>query len=1117
MSLQTLRTQLELPYRRETWITILQGCFESIERLLHPAEERELTESERAIATGLRQLGTVVLADGNRIALCEVDVAERVELIRHRVGLRQLVARCFIDDVTSHAVLAVFRQAGERAYRLTFAARTRRFEDGTLEVQTTETARRRFTYVLGDGEPRRTAAERLSALACRRQTSTMEDVIVAFDVEPVSKEFFRRYREHYTAFREHLLGTDAPVAIFDLPLDGLDEKARDRALRPVRDFVKRLLGRLVFLHFLQKKGWLGGAAGGADWTGGNPRFLRELFDAMVEGEKDHFHSSRLVPLFFDTLNTPRAGDLFTLTGTRVPYLNGGLFERDFGGVEQIDFPAALFDALLAFLGEYNFTIDENDPEDHEIGIDPEMLGHIFENLLEDNKDKGAYYTPKPVVQYMCQQSLVRTLAGHFPEDAAARAEIERFVRLKEPIDARQDSWLARHATRLAALIEGLRICDPAIGSGAFPIGLLQEIYWAKLVLNPGLDRAGAKRDIIQRSLHGVDLDAGAVEIARLRVWLALIVEEVSPVPLPNLDYQIMQGNSLLESFEGESLRGLGAPLPPRFARRRLGSEALELALDAGDETELAIPTPAQHDFAVQRDAYFACHDPAEKALRRAAIDAAVLAAVDARIALRRHELERKIAAWEARQKQNTRELRTYRPSSREQRDRRGWQVELDALAGKQERLRLLLSDPRRERPFFLWHLWFHDVLADPPDGRGGFDIVIANPPYVSAIDYKNAFGDEARDALKAGFETATGAWDLYILFFELSLRMLREDGVACLINPNKYLAAPYARGLRNHLLARGAIQELVDVSRIRAFRQVSVYPVITLFGRNAASQGAIRVLSPIEQREQDFDIRKFRERMIDARFLRLLPENIWGFLLSEHYAVLDGIIPRTRPLKDCGQVNATSTAAEADAYGRHFVDADSARWRLINTGLIERYESLWGRRRLIHQGRQLICPVLPATAPISDTRRDLYDTPKIVFAKMASLCEAFPDLAGEYASVNTNCFYAPRDGEPLQFFAAIFNSRMFMFLYELYFGALRMAGGDFQWGSPQLRLVPIPSAAPADQVTLTALVDRVLAAKRTGDEATATALEAEIDVQVFRLYGMTAEEISFINDAAINR
>jgi hypothetical protein len=219
-------------------------------------------------------------------------------------------------------------------------------------------------------------------------------------------------------------------------------------------------------------------------------------------------------------------------------------------------------------------------------------------------------------------------------------------------------------------------------------------------------------------------------------------------------------------------------------------------------------------------------------------------------------------------------------------------------------------------------------------------------------------------------------------------------------------------------------------------------------------------------------------------------------------------------LKDCGQVNASSTAAEADSYGRHFVDDPATRWRVINTGIIERYESLWGRERLTHQGRRLLHPALPDTVAVSAARRSLYDSPKIIFAKMASVCEAFPDLAGEYASVNTNCFYAPNGGEPLQFFVGVFNSRMFMFLYELYFGALRMAGGDFQWGAPQLRLTAIPIADDTEQVTLSALVDRILAAKGSGDEATVNELEREIDTHVFRLYGLTPEEITLIEGRA---
>lgn len=687
-----LREALSRPFDSARWRELLAKIFPgTVQFDRHPVAHPVPTDRIRSC----REFGRVQLADERRLVLLEIEVGDNLDLLRNRVELRNLVAR-FIDLDRAHGVLALIRSAADTQpeYRLTFAARAAGFDAAAETFVTRETATRRFTYVLGPGETRRTAGDRLAVLAAKEGAATLEDVIAAFDVEPVSKEFFARYKEHYAAFCRHLLEGDATARVFGLALDGLEGKALDRALKPVRDFVKKLLGRLVFLHFLQKKGWLGCDATRSEWHGGASDFLRQLFDSTPAAEKDRFHSTRLVPLFFDTLNRQRSGDLFPITGTRVPYLNGGLFERDFAGVELLDFPAPLFEQLLAFFGQYHFTIDENDPEDHEIGIDPEMLGHIFENLLEDNKDKGAYYTPKAVVQYMCQQSLIHALAGHFPGDAAARTEIERLIRTKEPIDARDTrSWLATHATGLATLLDDLRICDPAIGSGAFPIGLLQEIYWTKLALNPSLDRAAAKRSIIQRSIHGVDLDAGAVEIARLRFWLALIVEESAPVPLPNLDYQIMQGNSLLESFEGERLDDLAEPV--RYGVRVLGTDQNELDLTASAQAELHDPrnSPAEN-LAELRQRYYACHEPEEKARLRGEIDAAMLRAIDARIERRRDELETSLAQAAAFRRGRAR-------TAQEEKKGAAMQAELAALDGKKAKLHALLEDPRAERPFFL--------------------------------------------------------------------------------------------------------------------------------------------------------------------------------------------------------------------------------------------------------------------------------------------------------------------------------------------------------------------------------------------------------------------------------
>src|SRR5690554_4262558 len=181
-----------------------------------------------------------------------------------------------------------------------------------------------------------------------------------------------------------------------------------------------------------------------------------------------------------------------------------------------------------------------------------MLGHIFENLLEDNRDKGAFYTPKEIVQYMCKESLIQYLLNTFQE----QKDIEQFIRLHivSPFLAEKEN-----AILLNQKLDDIKVCDPAIGSGAFPIGMLQEIFEAKRFIYPHLktnepfNPAQVKKDIIQNSIYGVDLEKGAVDIAQLRFWLALVVDETKPHPLPNLDYKIMQGNSLLESYEGIDL------------------------------------------------------------------------------------------------------------------------------------------------------------------------------------------------------------------------------------------------------------------------------------------------------------------------------------------------------------------------------------------------------------------------------------------------------------------------------------------------------------------------------------------------------------------------------------
>src|SRR5574344_278455 len=272
--------------------------------------------------------------------------------------------------------------------------------------------------------------------------------------------------------------------------------------------------------------------------------------------KDDFLEKVLEPLFFQTLNSPRENNIAPSavckeygSKIKIPYLNGGLFEKDELDKKQIKFKKEMFEKLFTLFSQYNFTIDETDPDDAEIGVDPEMLGRIFENLLEDNKDKGAFYTPKEIVQYMCRESLIAYLLT----DSKIQEEKIRTL-VTEHTDP---AFTENEKSEIKTKLDNVKICDTAVGSGAFPMGMMNELIACHSVIcKEDFDRAAIKKQIVQNNIYGVDIEKGAVDIARLRFWLAIIVDEKEPIPLPNLDYKIMQGNSLLESIEGIDLSHL---------------------------------------------------------------------------------------------------------------------------------------------------------------------------------------------------------------------------------------------------------------------------------------------------------------------------------------------------------------------------------------------------------------------------------------------------------------------------------------------------------------------------------------------------------------------------------
>ena len=513
-----------------------------------------------------------------------------------------------------------------------------------------------------------------------------------------------------------------------------------------------------------------GVPAGKNWGDGDKDFMMSLYEYASESQQANFLDEILEPLFSEALNTDRTfdGDLFDTrvnlsdgSKVRVPYLNGGLFERDKYDEPKTVFPAEYFKDLLEFFYQYNFTIDENDPNDAQVGVDPEMLGRIFENLLEDNKDKGAFYTPKEIVQYMCRQALVAYLQTN--EDDTVKSQIENFVTTYDVGEiGGADSDLAR---TLDQKLKEVKICDPAIGSGAFPMGLLKELFLCRGAIENFDNASDIKKHIIQNNIYGVDIEKGAVDIARLRFWLSLIVDEDTPSALPNLDYKIMQGNSLLESYKGIDLSQL-------TAEKKEISEGHQLTFFE-DESDLQ-----RLNLRNLLDAYYNCPDHKGKTELKKKISDCIQAQLD------------------------------YSGFSRQ---------------GKfgENLIDLSKIDIAGTDQFFLWHTWFSDVFNRPSDcDKSGFDIVIGNPPYVEAKKLKYI-----SRKLKSAYHFYSGTADLSIYFIELAFNILRESGITCYITTNKFFTTGYGKIVRKRLSTM-LLRSILDFEQVEVFEDVLVSSVV---------------------------------------------------------------------------------------------------------------------------------------------------------------------------------------------------------------------------------------------------------------------------------------------------
>ncbi|MDP8204507.1 MAG: Eco57I restriction-modification methylase domain-containing protein, partial [Candidatus Tenebribacter mawsonii] len=654
---------------------------------------------------------------------------------------------------------------------------------------------RRYSFLLGAEAKLGTIFDKLldtKIIEKTKRVSDFKDLKERFSVESVSIQFFKEYKELYEKIK---------VTFDKIPNFKIVESKHIES-NFIELFSRKLLGQIVFIYFLQRKKWLGGDPSNIEWNDGKLDFLDWAFKYCSKNNLNFFDSF-LEKLFYKGFNEKGSSFEFNGMFIKVPFLNGGLFEKFYTSDETLILhpPNSLFSnndgtGILDILDKYNFTIDENTFFEQEVGVDPEMLGKVFENLLPENlrKGKGAFYTPREIVSYMTRESLINylktKLEGSGINSETLEEKIRHLFEYKDYYVSKKESEemdFEKQFYELFDIVENvikhlksIKIVDPAVGSGAFPMGILLDIvslreYIEKEFLNNNIITSyDLKKETIQNSIYGVDIDPGAVEIAKLRFWLSLVVDAEKPEALPNLDYKIMQGNSLIETFAGIN-----------FGKK---SETDKIEVNSNEIKHL-------HD---KQEALFNCDDNNNKLKLRNEIDEIVRNLYHSIIEKSKEDYY--IAHQHLIKMANSfgnNEARKEYLAINEKRLQKQFKIDFSEA----DKILHDFSKKDKVRPFFPWHLYFADVFKV----NDGFDIVIGNPPYVST---KGISIDDKQNLL-AEFDFAD---DLYSHFYFKGLSLLKPDtGFLSYISSKTFWTIQTKKNLRK-LFLNHKIYEIYDTA-----------------------------------------------------------------------------------------------------------------------------------------------------------------------------------------------------------------------------------------------------------------------------------------------------------------
>ena len=783
---------IESKYNREAWQQLLHDIFRNKVSFWNRPSTVHVNSR---LAKEALNLGKISLADGEAIAIYEVELTEKVDIEHNRRGIRDMLTSDWRNMGYAGAFMFCYRK-NESVLRFSYVSETWGFDkQGNYEKISTNT--KRYTYLLGEGRGCRTAIEQFGVLKNSKQT--LSDITAAFSVEVLTKQFYKDLFEWYQWAIEPSSNVSFPnnITIEEDDREDLETK------------IIRLITRIMFVWFIKQKDLVPNKIFDVDYLG---TILKD-FDPYSK-TVGNYYNAILQNLFFATLNRAiedeqenkrkfatnvkkdiktlyRYAEMFSISENdvinlfaEVPFLNGGLFEcldktKKIDGVEQAFnhdgfsrndkrfadgryrnravVPNNLFfepeKGLISILSRYNFTIEENSPEEQQVALDPELLGKVFENLLgaynPETKEtarnqSGSFYTPREIVNYMVDESLIAYL-GDTP-----------LVRSLFEQDFSFDKNHAEDYKIMADKLKNIKILDPACGSGAFPMGLLNRMVDILLRISPNEKVYDLKLAIIENCIYGSDIQRIAAQITKLRFFISLICNCEKDVnkpnfgipTLPNLETKFVTANSLIT---------------PKHTAHLENREITQI----------------KEQLRKIRHEHFLAKTTYKKSLLREQ---------DQEL---REKLVRLLAEDDFFATEEAKLLATWNP-----------------------------YDQNAESPFFD-PAWMFGV-------NNGFDIVIGNPPY---IQLQNNGGELAKLYEPCGYKTFAKTGDIYCLFYERGYQLLKPNGHLCYITSNKWMRAGYGEKTREFFAKNTNPQLLIDFAGVKIFESATVDTNILLFAK----------------------------------------------------------------------------------------------------------------------------------------------------------------------------------------------------------------------------------------------------------------------------------------------